>query len=239
MEKSTFNFTVNDIPKWAEFDWIDIEITNSIFALDNLFSLQNKSFATVKSDLDERIKKVELTNSEMNLQDLNSYKNHLFEIEESVTYEINRAQQFSQILILFSIFESKLKMICDKIQKDFGITLENQKSNSVILKHRKFLESFLENEYKEVGKLFTKIHNQYKIRNIITHQNGIANKNQYKLLMNIETINFSLFEGHYYLLIPDNNFIKELLLLIKKFFFELLKVLKLKTNVKLQQTTKS
>lgn len=253
MKKSNFNFTANDMPKWAEFGSIEMDVTNTIYALENLFSLQNESFITIDKELEQKIYKTKQANNEMSQQDLDA----LFDLENSITKELNRSQQFSQVLILFSIFESKLKLICDTIQKDFGESLEDQKSilayfknvkftkrfpyfkmkskksNSDILKYRNYLVLFLDDKFKDVEKVFNSIYMQYQVRNIIAHQNGIADIKKYKQLKGIRTISFCNFEESYYLSIPDNNFISELMTLIKKFFLELLKVLKFKTNEKL------
>jgi hypothetical protein len=257
MKKSNFNFTANDMSKWAEFGWIEMDITNTKYALENLFSLQDENVKKVKSNLDERVREEEKANSKLSEQDLETYISHLFDIEKTVAYEINRAQQFSQVLIMFSIFESKLKLVCDTIQKDFGESLEDQKSileyfknvkftkrfpyfkmkskksNSDILKYRNYLVLFLDDKFKDVEKVFNSIYKQYQVRNVIAHQNGIADIKKYKQLKDIKTISFCPFKESYNLSIPDNNFISELMTLIKKIFLKLLEVLKLKTNEKL------
>lgn len=234
MKKSNFNFTANDMPKWIEFAWIDDEITNTIYALENLFSVQDKSFITIDKELKQKIYETKQANNEMSEQDLDT----LFDLENSITKELSRAQQFSQVLILFSIFESKLKLICDKIEEDFEISLESIKATNDIVKYRNYLVLFLDDKFKDVEKVFNCIYKQYQVRNIIAHQNGIADLKKYKQLKDIKAISFCPFKDSYNLSIPNNNFIGELLTLMKKFFLELLKVLKLKTNEKTQQSKK-
>lgn len=42
------SFDLNDFPKWEDFNWTEFEISNSLFVLKRLITLQNESFNQVR-----------------------------------------------------------------------------------------------------------------------------------------------------------------------------------------------
>lgn len=139
MTKKKLSFNLNDFPKWAEINWIKFEIDTSIYALKKLVILQNEGFETLHNDLNNKISAEKILNIEMDEQDLDQYIAHLYQIDEEIIFELKRIQNISKVLSIFAFLESKLKVICDKLQNEFHTNFELGKTNSVFLGHWKFL----------------------------------------------------------------------------------------------------
>lgn len=227
-KKITFN--LNDYQKWAEINWLNFETSNSIDAIRKLISMQREILKTVQNELHKKIKSTEKENENMDDQMLEQYLEHLYGIEKRMTSELFRITNVSDISTVLSIFESKLKVICDRIIADFGGELSTE-SNSVIHKHWKFLRIFLGEYLGKVESPYTYIKNTYVLRNVLVHQDSVATKEQFNKingLKNIELFNFE--DKSYYVLKIENKFIDDLTDRIEMFFIETFKALQLKTN---------
>lgn len=171
---------------------LNFETSNSIDAIRNLISMQREILKTVQSVLHKKIKFTEKENQNMDDQMLEQYLEHLYGIEKRMTSELFRITNVSNISTVLSIFESKLKVICDRIITDFGGELSIE-SNSVIHKHWKFLKMFLGTYLGKVESPYTYIKNTYVLRNVLVHQDSVARKEQFNKingLKNIELFNF-------------------------------------------------
>lgn len=230
MTKKKFSINLNSFPKWGEINWIDLEITNSIFALEKLIGVQDEALHKVEDDLFRKIKNTERSNGNLDEMTLDMYVEHLHGIEQRIVLEFERIQDSSQITTIFSIFESKLKLVCDKIYSEFQFKPEPKKTNSIIHKHWHFLNSFLQDDIRPLEKHFTPIYNRNTIRNIIVHQNSIADVKQYNELKNFDGISFYENINSFHIYEISKNFIRELLALVKLFFEILIKILVQKTN---------
>lgn len=227
-KKITFN--LNDHTKWAEINWLNFEISNSIDAIRKLISMNREMLKTVKSELHKKIKFTEKENEKMDEQILEQYLEHLYGIDERMTSELVSITNVSEISTVLSIFESKLKVICDRIIIDFGGELPLE-SNSVIHKHWKFLKIFLDEYLGKVESPYTYIKNTYVLRNVLVHQDSVATKEQFNKINGLKNIEFFNFEDKsYYVLKIEDKFIDDLTDRIEMFFIETFKALQLKTN---------
>lgn len=230
MTKMNLSFDLKNITKWTEIYLIKFEIETSIDALKKLVTLQNESFEMINNELNTNIVEVKSHNQQMDEADLDQYIAHLYGIDEEIISELKRIQNISQVISIFAVLESKLKVIRDKIQNDFKPNFELGKTNSVLLGHWKFFRLFFDYQSLKSEKYFTSIFNQMEVRNICNHQDGIATKEQYAKLSNIDGLNFREFEELFYLEGIDKIFIENLFLKTESFLGELLKELRDKTN---------
>jgi hypothetical protein len=228
MKKISLN--LNAFPLWSEIYWIEYEINNSIYALRKMITFQDESFESISKDLTNKILKLEFENQNMNKADLESYRSHIFGLDEQILIDLKRIQDFNKIISIYSMTESKLKSTSIKIEAEFNTNFDLSKSNSVFLKNWKFFRCFLEEKIVLVEKYFTPIINQIEIRNIINHQDGIATSTQYKGLSDIKGITFVKSKDMYYITLIDEIFINNLLDKIEIFFEALLNAIKIKTN---------
>lgn len=225
----TYTFNLNDFPEWAEFNWIQFEIDNSIEALKKLYQINKDAFNTICHDLEDKVGRLRNNNAKLDAQELHDYTQHLYGLEEKTILELNNVQNSSIIIYVFAIFENKLKLISDKIQIDFKYEIAKQKSDSYTSEYWKTLKSF-SNKIGVIEKYLTPIKNQMILRNIIIHQNSIATANQYKTIGKLKGLTFNEFEGQHYLINIECSFIDQLIPRLEIFFKELLSILKSETN---------
>ena len=189
-KKHKFNY--NNSPKWSEINWIRLETSNSVDSLKKLISFQRLMFVAYQDDLLERVKVTEIGNNNLTEEELHQYIDHMHGMEERMSIELERIINVSEISTILAVFESKLKIICDKIILEFGGQLP-EKSNSVIHKHWKFLKNFLGDQIGKTETSYTYLKNVYVLRNILVHQDSILTEAQYlkiKDLKNIEIIKY-------------------------------------------------
>lgn len=230
MTAKKFTFNLNDYPKWAEINWLRFETSNSIDAVRKLISMQREMLKTVQNELHEKIKAAEKENESMEEEMLGQYLEHLYGMDERMTSELVRVTNVSDISTVLSIFESKLKVICDRIIEHFGGELPTE-SNSVIHKHWKFLKDFLGGHLGKTESPYTYIKNTYVLRNVIVHQDSEASKEQFNKINGVKNIELVNFENQtFYIKKIDDKFIDDLTDRIDVFFIEAFKSLQMKTN---------
>lgn len=234
MASKRISFDLNDYPKWSEINWLRYETLNSVEAVRNLIFMQREVIGKAQNDLHEKIKTSEKENSEMDDNMLEQYMEHLYGIEERIAAELVRVASVSDVSIVLSVFESKLKVICDRIIKDFGGELPIG-SNSVIHKYWKFLSDFLGEFIGKVENSYTYIKNTYVLRNVLVHQDAIAKKEQFKSLNGLKSIEIVQFEENYYVTKIGDKFTDDLADQIESFFTKVFKGLQMKTNEVLGQ----
>ncbi|QQU02194.1 hypothetical protein [Myroides odoratus] len=227
----TISFDLNDFPKWEDFNWVEFEISNSLFALKRLITLQNESFDQVREELDKKIKKTETENTDLDEEVMHQYIDHLYGMEETIINELEIIQKGSQITTALSIFESKLKMFSDKIKSSFNFKIQNSDSNSSYTQNYwNNIKAFIGKESLLIETQFNEITNSSIIRNIIVHQNLVAKQSQYNRIRHLNELKFHEFNNSYYLYSIDLDFINRLVLKIELFFEGLLDLIKNKTN---------
>ncbi|PIF71295.1 hypothetical protein CLU99_2060 [Flavobacterium sp. 2] len=160
---------------------------------------------------------------------LEQYLDHLYGIEERIASELVRVAGISDVSIVLSVFESKLKVICDRIIADFGGELKSV-SNSVIDKYWKFLRDFLGEFIGKVENSYTFIKNTYVLRNVLVHQDAIAKKEQSNSLNGLKNIEIVEFEGNFYVTKIGDKFTDDLADQIESFFIKVFTGLQMKTN---------
>lgn len=229
MALKRISFDLNDYPKWSEINWLRYETLNSIGAVRDLISMQREIIGRANKDLHEKIKSSEKENSEMDGEMLEQYLEHLYGIEERIAGELLHIASVSDVSIVLSIFESKLKVICDRIIRDFGGELPNG-SNSVIHKYWKFLSHFLGEFIGKTEKSYTLIKNTYVLRNVLVHQDSIAKKEQFNSLNGLKNIEIVQFEESFYVTKISDKFTDDLADQIESFFTKVFKGLQMKTN---------
>ncbi|SNR77167.1 hypothetical protein [Flavobacterium sp. ov086] len=227
--KKKMSFDLNNITKWSDLFYIDFEISIGLDASRKMISMQNESYELIHQELLNKIKATKQENGNMDENDLEAYLGHLYGIEEHTMSELNRILTYNQISGIFSFFENKLKLVCEKLQESFNLEII-VKSNSVILKYWSSLLPFLEEERPYIERLFTPIINRYTVRNVVCHQNCIADQKQFEQFRHEKSITFNDFENKYYIIDIQQEFVSTLLDQVMLFLEQLLKAIKLKTN---------
>lgn len=229
MALKRISFDLNDYPKWSEISWLQYETLTSVEAFRNLISMQREIIGRSQHDLHLKIKSTERDNGSMDGDMLEQYLDQLYGIEERIASELVRVAGISDVSIVLSVFESKLKVICDRIIADFGGELKSV-SNSVIDKYWKFLRDFLGEFIGKVENSYTYIKNTYVLRNVLVHQDAIAKKEQFNSLNGLKNIEIVEFEGNFYVTKIGDKFTDDLADQIESFFIKVFTGLQMKTN---------
>lgn len=194
-----------------------------------MIELQNNSYHNLEEHLFEKIKATRRNNNFKSEEELEQYVTHLHGIEENIISELNKIQITNQINAVFSIFENKLKMICDRLNRDYNIQLSEKKA-PFIPYYWKTLQNFLQESSNQIEKYFTPIYNKYVVRNVLSHQDSIAEKKQYEGFKHIKNIMTIQSKDKYYIYEIDESFCSILVTEIELFFKNLLQALKEKTD---------
>ncbi|WP_267402106.1 MULTISPECIES: hypothetical protein [unclassified Chryseobacterium] len=221
------------IPKnevvWQEIFLIEYDINLSIDALKAMIDLQDKAYSVVDEELYKKMKATRRNNGFMEENELEQYITHLHGIEENILIELDNIQTANQIGAIFSVFENKMKMICEKLKKDFNYQFP-KKEGSYIPYFWKILKGFLKEKSVYVEKYYTPIYNKYVIRNILSHQNRVAENKQFEAFKHLEEIETVESENEHYIVRINSQFCEVLLSEINIFFENLILALKARTS---------
>ncbi|WP_106914604.1 hypothetical protein [Chryseobacterium aurantiacum] len=224
-----FGITKDSPALWTEIFLIEYDISLSIDALKAMIDLQNRAYSVLDAELYMKIKSTRRDNGSMNENELEQYIGHLHGIEESILLEMENIQTANQIGAIFSVFENKMKMICEKLKKYFNFDFP-KKEGSYIPYYWKILKGFLEEESNQVERYYTPICNKYTTRNVLQHQNNVANKRQFEAFKHLKEIETIEFENEHHIIKIDSRFCEVLLFEINLFFEKLILALKTKTS---------
>lgn len=223
-------FDLNNLHQfyWADLYYIDFEIGNSFDALRKLNINQENTLTESRAELEEKIQSILASSQEEDQFFINSYIHHETYDDEILMDEIERLQRYSLIMSVFSFYETRLKSLCNMIEKEFNLKIKISDLNSYkgdLMKYWTYLSKVYEIPTEELQPLFDPINRQKKLRNIIAHHDGIANKKQMKEIPETDGISFKNIEDLYFLQVAENVYIEYLLKEIKSFFELLLKAI--------------
>ena len=227
--KRKFGIANSNITPWPKIFWIKYDIDISIEALKKMIDLQNNSYYDLDEQLFKKIKATRRTNGFKSEEELEQYVSHLHGIEESIISELRKIQITNQINAIFSMFENKLKMICERLNGDYNLSLPEKKA-PYITYYWKALQNFIQKNSAQLEKYFTPIYNKYVVRNVLSHQDSLAEKKQYESFKHLKNIMTIESEDKYYIYEIDKLFCSTLITELELFFKNLLQALEEKTN---------
>ncbi|WP_312090599.1 hypothetical protein [Chryseobacterium sp.] len=227
-----FGIKPNSETVWSEIFLIEYDINLSMDALKTMIDLQNQSLSVINEELYKKMEEIRWNNGFMEENELEQYITHLHGIEEKNLVELYNIQIANQIGAIFSVFENKMKMICEKIERNFNYQVPPKKG-AYIPYYWKMIKGFILEESNQLERYYTPIYNKYIVRNILHHQNRIAEGKQYETFKHIQEIETKEFKNEYYIVKIDSKFCEILLSENKIFFEKLIEVLKKKTTKKL------
>ena len=218
-------FDVNNIIiyKWDELYYIELENEIGVDAFKKLITNQEESLLSTQTKFKDLIK----SDKELaSLEDIDkgSYYRASYEREEIAIEELQRQQRYSICLSVFSFYEGRLKSICNQIEKKFNfkIKINDLNSNDDLMKYWNYLEKVFEINTDKISSLFTPIKQQKIVRNIIAHQEGIANEDQLKKINIINGLGIKKFGLDHQIQIVEISYLFFLIEKITLFFKELL-----------------
>ncbi len=147
----------------------------TVFGLKKAIELNEKSILQVSLDIDKKKNEVTLELKNEHPEHRAQVEDQLFYYDDYVNWELERQQRSSMLLVLFSLFEGKLKAICHLIEEDcaFTVKLKDLNRRDDISYYITYLEKvfgLIINPGTE--KYLTPIKQQKIVRNIIAHQDA-------------------------------------------------------------------
>jgi hypothetical protein len=211
---------------WTELSYMDFDISNSFSAIRKLNSNQEKSLSESKAELEETIKSIREYNKGREQEFIESYIHHITYDDEIMIDEIQRLQRYSLVMSIFAFYEAQLKSLCSIIEEEFKFKIKISDLNNSkgdLIKYWTYLSNVFEMKTEKLGELFEPLSLQKKIRNLIVHQDGVANEKYAKGFPKINGVSFRKSGESYILQIEENVYIEFLLKQIEIFFKSLLK----------------
>lgn len=183
----SFGITKNTkIYNWQYLYYFELELFLASDSLKTLIQYQEEKLNEITKELTE---KIELNNIDSKFD----ISNPNLILDERLNSALFIYHRYSSLVGIFSMFESNLKTICEELIKQ---EKTSKKLKDFYSKKDGYLQSywdFLNAVYKfrnpKLSKSFDFIKKRKILRNIITHNNGIAQKNQIIEIQNMEYIN--------------------------------------------------
>ncbi len=212
---------------WSDLFWLDFEIDNAFDALLKLNENQEMTLNETEENLKSAVKQKEEDFKELQLQDRESYINQLFYIDEQIILELKRLQRYSIVISAYAIFESKLKKLCESIEKQFDFKVKIDDLNSSdgdIKKLWLFLVKVYEIDHLESESKLTYINQNKFVRNIVTHHDGVCKAVLVKKIPKLKLLDVEDFGDDKRIFI-QNGYVQDLIERMKNFNNLLLEVI--------------
>jgi hypothetical protein len=209
------------------FNWnlrpMDFEIEMAASALSDLNRIQENSLKANKKRFDNFVESNRKSVESLPDEDQGSYYSHLHYVDEMVIIDLQRLQRYSMVIIIFSVFESRLLAVCTEIENQLPELrkLQDIKGNKDLEKYWQYLTKIVLINIERLQPLFQRFNQQKFLRNVITHHNGVFSNADKKKINIINGISLREFGSEYIIQIDENTFVEYLLNHLKQFFGEL------------------
>ncbi|MFV5697118.1 hypothetical protein ACM55H_02000 [Flavobacterium sp. ZT3R17] len=207
--------------KWGYLYEVDLEIEVATSALSKLNVNQEESLKSTKLSFNSFVEKNKKTLQSLPENERASYDFHLHYIDDRIINDLQRLQRYSIVIIIFSVFESRLLEVCRELRKEFPqLTQLNEINQKEDLKNSwKYLTKTILLNATKLQPLFQRFNQQKILRNTVTHHDGIlTNKSKFNI---INGVSLSDFGKNYIIEIEENVYVEYLLKYLKEFFKEL------------------
>lgn len=209
--------------KWEQLYAIDFEIEIASSALTELNINQEKSLRVTKKIFDDFVENNRQAVESLPEEEQGSFYSHLHYYDAMMISDLQRLQRYSIIIIIFSVFESRLLSLCQEINKEFPeqpkLSEINEKED--LKKYWLYLTKAFCIDSTELQPLFQRFKQQKFLRNIITHHNGILSGKDKNKINITPGINLKSFGDEFIIEIHENVYVEYLLKYLKLFFREL------------------
>lgn len=210
-------FYFGQIPLFINEDLYTTEyqIKLKVGALKELISDDENSISRIQDDLNSFFKSIKSQKIPIEQKDI--FENNLID-RELIIGNLILQKRYSSCLLIFAVFESILKEICEEIQikNDFKIKVSDLKGRDDLGIFKNYLTKVFEINFTKIEPYFTKLKEQKIIRNKIAHENGIVkNSNEIHAVQGLSTK-----QGR--INIEGKNYFAYLIENIETFFEELL-----------------
>ena len=195
-----FNLNEKQSSRIIEIQNLSYFLKKSFESLKMLNNTQEKSLLEIFTKVEYDIKEIRANSSDFEQEHLESFISNLHGEELTVLDEMERLQRYSLLLTTFAFFESKLKELCNEIERDidFRVKLNDlNKNKGDLFKYWTFLVKIFGVNGVRLEKSFNVICQHKKIRNAISHSDGVVPKKDSNFLKDIKFIKIVEFEDNY------------------------------------------
>lgn len=222
------------LENWYELDYIIYEIENGMGAIKHMIEKNEDSLKEVSKEIKHKKSNIENDFEGVPKEFIASIIAQNLEREIKFHDELESYQRAGSLQTLYAFFEGKLKSICDLIEEEFGrgSPYKKQKGKTDIMRY----VNYLKNEFKltfesKIESSITRLNQHKVVRNVVTHENFIAGKENSKKIPNHKNLaTYRSSDDSTFIFIKDKEYLFFILENIQEFFSELIPLLKARFN---------
>lgn len=225
-EKLTFDFSSVPIYEWGELYYLTYELDINLSSIKESISYNNKLILDKRQELKEAIEKDEYLKSDEREEYKAQYYHQHFEHAERAIGDLENTLYHSSILTIFSVFEGKMKYLCELIESETQSKLKHtdlKSNNGDFGQFIKYLTSVF-GLTQTKSDSYTQTISKFKtVRNKIAHQNNKISSSELKSIGTLKNIKIESYSDSHKILISSSAFQIELIDTIDKYYQELVK----------------
>lgn len=220
------NFKINH---WGILNYYDYDLDNLFIAEKKLIENAEKYSKTLIEEFREKVKNdAELQATPRNYEEGSiqaQYYGHLYGHTEKINDQILQNYRKSSLLSIFSILEGQLKLISKLIEDefDFSVKTKHITGSDYIHKYWIYLTKVFELDPVNVVDEYNLIRQHRYVRNKIAHKNSEIEDNNLTFVKKTNGLSIRKFGNDNILEISNDEYVTEILDLIKSFFNKLVR----------------
>ncbi|HOY05401.1 MAG TPA: hypothetical protein PLO67_08365, partial [Saprospiraceae bacterium] len=201
------------IYRWSDLHDEEFEIEIVIDSLYMQIVSQEKTWQEIQDKFNQMVENDAKLNSMQESQ--GDYYRHQYLHQEQSNTEMRRMQRYSMLTSIFNFVESRLGVLCEKIEADNNFTkkLKNMAGDGYVDKKWNYLCEVYNIDSTDTQPFIDSLQKYRGFRNAITHSGGYIDKFKRDALLPNTTVGITIEEGDrlYYIDITDVEFLKNLL----------------------------
>ena len=221
------NFDFLNVPSynWTELHYLTYELNISLSSIKESISNNTQLIRGKRQELKDAIEKDEYLNSYEKEEFKAQYYNQHFEHAEKSINDLENTLHHSCILTIFSVFEGKMKYLCELIEDETKSKVKHTdlKSNGDFGQFIKYLTSVFGMTPTKSESYSQTISNYKTVRNKIAHQNNKISSSELKRIRTLENIRIESYSDSHKILISSSAFLIQLTETVDKYYQELVK----------------
>lgn len=220
------NFKINH---WGILYYYDDDLDNLLIAEKKLIENAEKYSKTLIEEFREKVKNdTELEATPRNYEEGSrqaQYYGHYYGDTEKINNQILQNYRKASLLSIFSILEGQLKLISKLVEDEFDFNLKTKHitGSDYIHKYWIYLTKVFELNPTNVEDEYNLIRQHRYVRNKIAHSNSKIDENKVTFVQKTNGLSIRKFGNDNILEISNDEYVAEIINLIKSFFNKLIK----------------
>lgn len=225
-DKLTFDFTNVPSYEWAESYYLTYELDINLSSIKESVLYHTQLVKDKREQLKNAIDSDTYLQSDEKDEFKAQYYHQRFEHAERAIDDLEEILYNSSVLTVFSVFEGKMKYLCELIESETKSKLKHtdlKSSNGDFGQFIKYLTSVFGVETIKSNSYTDAISKYKTVRNKIAHQNSKISSSELTRIKTLNNLKTDSFGDFHKLTITSHLFITELIDTIDKYFQELVK----------------